>query len=83
MCADLEVVNVHLSKLREIHGQCDSLQELLATRLEARLEALTTPAVLTTDQLDPDGGFDSSWAIFNQGSLQAGYDMFAYGVQPN
>lgn len=76
------MVQVHLSKLREINGQGDSLQELLATRLEARLEALTTPAVATSDQLGPEGGFDSSWAIFNQGSLQAGYDMFAFGVQP-
>ena len=75
------MVSVHLAKLREINEQGDSLQELLATRLEARLEALTTPAVLTSDQLDTEGNFDSSWAIFSQESLQAGYDMFAYGVQ--
>lgn len=79
---DLEIVNVHLAKLREINEQDANLQGLLASRLEARLQGLSTPTVAADANFGPDAVFDSSWSIFNQTSLQNGYDMFFFGNQP-
>ncbi|KAH6691379.1 hypothetical protein F5X68DRAFT_259455 [Plectosphaerella plurivora] len=79
---DLENVNVHLAKLREINEQGHNLHGLLATRLEAKLQGLTTPAMAPNCGFGPDVAFDSSWSIFNQDSLQTGYDMFFFGTQP-
>ncbi|KAM5343909.1 hypothetical protein ACJ41O_012446 [Fusarium nematophilum] len=78
---DLENVNAHLTKLRESVAESSNVHGLLASRLEQKLQSLHTPVMGNEDGFQFDGEFDTSWFIFNQGSLQSGFDMLPYDNQ--
>lgn len=72
---DLENVRVHLGRLREAHEHNSNLHGALANRLETKLQGLSTPQMGDAMSFEPDGTFDTSWYIFDQSSLDAGFDM--------
>ncbi|KAI8724322.1 Zn(2)-C6 fungal-type domain-containing protein [Fusarium sp. LHS14.1] len=78
---DLENVNAHLAKLRESVAESSNVHSLLASRLEQKLQSLHTPVMGNEGGFQFDGEFDTSWFIFNQGSLQSGFDMLPYDNQ--
>ncbi|KAH7007230.1 hypothetical protein EDB80DRAFT_456041 [Ilyonectria destructans] len=73
---DLENVRVHLAGLHE--KQNSSLHELLAGCLDQKLQALSTPIFGDDGGFHLDGSLDRSWYIFNQSSLQTGYELFSF-----
>ncbi|KAI5458948.1 hypothetical protein BGZ63DRAFT_389963 [Mariannaea sp. PMI_226] len=78
---DLDNVNAHLAKLRESPALSSSVNGVLANRLDQKLQALHTPIPGGEDAFQLDGEFDTSWFIFNQGSLQSGFDLLSYDNQ--
>lgn len=71
---DLKNIRVHLDMLRQTHEPKPSLRDKLVSRLEQSLETAQTPSPsalrdpLAMPPLSP--GFDYSWQIFDQASLQ-------------
>ncbi|KAF0322811.1 fungal transcriptional regulatory protein [Colletotrichum asianum] len=79
---DLENVGVHLQKLKEMHEPKPSLRGILATRLEEKLQGLHTPASGDAEMFEQEiQNLDNSWYIFDQASLQAGYELWSYENQ--
>ncbi|KAK1461950.1 hypothetical protein CCUS01_01540 [Colletotrichum cuscutae] len=79
---DLENVGVHLQKLKEMHEPKPSLRGILATRLEQKLQGLHTPASGDAEVFEQEiRNLDNSWYIFDQSSLQAGYELWSYENQ--
>ncbi|KAH7176729.1 hypothetical protein EDB81DRAFT_773471 [Dactylonectria macrodidyma] len=72
---DLENVRVHLAGLHE--KRKSNLHGLLADCLNQKLQALSTP-IFGDEGFHLDGSLDRSWYIFNQSSLQTGYDLFSF-----
>ncbi|KAK1994779.1 hypothetical protein LX36DRAFT_660218 [Colletotrichum falcatum] len=79
---DLENVGVHLQKLKEMHEPKPSLRGMLASRLEQKLQGLHTPASGDAEGFEQEiRNLDNSWYIFDQSSLQAGYNLWSYENQ--
>ncbi|KDN63397.1 hypothetical protein CSUB01_06811 [Colletotrichum sublineola] len=79
---DLENVGVHLQRLKEMHEPKPSLRGMLAARLEQKLQGLHTPASGDAEVFQQEiRNLDNSWYIFDQSSLQAGYDLWSYENQ--
>ncbi|KAL0943343.1 C6 finger domain-containing protein [Colletotrichum truncatum] len=79
---DLENARVHLQKLREMHEPKPSLRGILASRLEQKLQGLHTPGSGDAEIYEQQmGNLDNSWYIFDQTSLQAGYELWSYEHQ--
>ncbi|KAL2882187.1 hypothetical protein SGCOL_002454 [Colletotrichum sp. CLE4] len=79
---DLENVGVHLRKLKEMHEPKPSLRGILATRLDQKLQGLHTPASGDAEVFEQEiRNLDNSWYIFDQSSLQAGYELWSYENQ--
>ncbi|OLN97757.1 hypothetical protein CCHL11_07951 [Colletotrichum chlorophyti] len=79
---DLENVGVHLQKLKEMHEPKPSLRGILAARLEQKLQGLHTPASGDAEVFEQEiRNLDNSWYIFDQSSLQAGYELWSYENQ--
>ncbi|EGY15306.1 uncharacterized protein VDAG_06160 [Verticillium dahliae VdLs.17] len=62
-------------RLQEAHEHNSNLHGALANRLETKLQGLSTPQMGDAMSFEPDGTFDTSWYIFDQSSLDAGFDM--------
>ncbi|KAF2097189.1 hypothetical protein NA57DRAFT_41415, partial [Rhizodiscina lignyota] len=78
---DLENVDVHLKMLRRTNEPKPGLREKLAWRLEQSLEGLHSPLAGEAALAGQDV-IDSSWYIFDEGSLQnAGYQLWPYDNQ--
>ncbi|TDZ65220.1 hypothetical protein CTRI78_v003529 [Colletotrichum trifolii] len=76
---DLENVGLHLQKLKETHEPRPSLRAILAARLEEKLQGLHTPASGDAKVFEQEmRSLDNSWYIFDQASLQAGYELWSY-----
>ncbi|GKT84274.1 fungal transcriptional regulatory protein [Colletotrichum tofieldiae] len=79
---DLENVSIHLQKLKEMHEPKPNLRGILASRLEQKLQGLHTPASGDAEGFEQEiRNLDNSWYIFDQSSLQAGYDLWSYENQ--
>ncbi|GJC93099.1 C6 finger domain-containing protein [Colletotrichum higginsianum] len=79
---DLENVNIHLQKLKEMHEPKPSLRGILASRLDQKLQGLHTPASGDAEGFEQEiRNLDNSWYIFDQASLQAGYNLWSYETQ--
>ncbi|KAF6835736.1 C6 finger domain-containing protein [Colletotrichum musicola] len=79
---DLENVGVHLQKLKEMHEPKPSLRGILAARLEQKLQGLHTPASGDAEVFEQEiRNLDNSWYIFDQASLQAGFELWSYENQ--
>ncbi|WDK12789.1 hypothetical protein CGRA01v4_04070 [Colletotrichum graminicola] len=79
---DLENVGVHLQRLKEMYEPKPSLRGMLAARLEQKLQGLHTPASGDAEGFELEiRNLDNSWYIFDQSSLQAGYNLWSYENQ--
>ncbi|KAI5460653.1 hypothetical protein BGZ63DRAFT_249570 [Mariannaea sp. PMI_226] len=75
---DLDNVNLYLTMLCESPVECSGINDMLANRLKQKLEGIQVPPTGDQDLLELDGPFDTSWFIFNQGSLQSDFDLLLY-----
>ncbi|KAL5596639.1 hypothetical protein BROUX41_006664 [Berkeleyomyces rouxiae] len=76
---DIEHASIHLENLRNTNELKPSIRELLATNLETRLRNMHSPVDLISQQGPADLAEDASnWYIFNEASLQAGYELWQY-----
>ncbi|KAL2886144.1 C6 finger domain-containing protein [Ceratocystis lukuohia] len=76
---DIEHVSVHLKNLTNTNELKPSIRELLALNLQQRMRNMHSPVDLISQSGPVEIAEDASnWYIFNEASLQAGYELWQY-----